>query len=128
MIQSVNRDQTYRVVVRLGKHELYHIYDESVDLIEYQRNHSILNFDDIECALKMTPEELKVFFSNIENVWREYVKSHYTYKAVELKDLNYFKNSDEMREELLETLPLRICFTFLKTITSEDQAVLHPHL
>ncbi len=100
MIQSVNRDQTYRVVVRLGKHAFYHNYDESVDLIQYQRNHSISNFDDIECALKLTPEELQALFSDIENMWREYVKPHYTYIAVELKDINYFKNSGEMTEEL----------------------------
>jgi hypothetical protein len=82
--------------VRLGKHAFYRNYDESVDLIQYQRNHSISNFDDIECALKLTPEELQVLFSNIENMWREYVKPHYTYIAVGLKDLNYFENSGEM--------------------------------
>ncbi len=113
MIQSVNRDQTYRVVVRLGKHAFYRNYDESVDLIQYQRNHSISNFDDIECALKLTPEELEALFSNIENMWREYVKPHYAYIAVELKDINNFKNSGEMTEELFEVLrPKNFLYVF----------------
>jgi hypothetical protein len=46
-------------------------------------------------------------------MWREYVEPHYTYKAVELKDLYYFKNSGEMSEELFEVLqPENLLYVF----------------
>jgi hypothetical protein len=54
-------------------------------------------------------------------MWREYVEPHYTYKAVELKDLKYFESSGEMSEEPFEVLqPENLPYVF------EDYRVRRP--